>query len=232
MMYRGRNGERDQLGRYLDGATIYLATIYPLVWWHAHLPRGFAWMRTGDFLTGLPPWIAGATGILYLALLAIYVGRALAQLVRRQPISWGKHLVVATTAACWYVGIVATNSDYAFTITNVLIHGVPYMALVFIYARNASHEPGATNGANARLLRGARGIVIFLSTLWLIAYVEEMVWDRALWHDREWLFGSGIDIGTGALILAPLLAVPQLTHYFLDGFLWRRRANPRLGRLL
>jgi hypothetical protein len=26
--------------------------------------------------------------------------------------------------------------------------------------------------------------------------------------------------------------VPQLTHYVLDGFLWRRKANPRLGRLL
>ena len=35
-----------------------------------------------------------------------------------------------------------------------------------------------------------------------------------------------------ALLVVPLLAVPQLTHYVLDGFLWRRRANPRLGRLL
>ena len=31
MMYRARNGERDRLGRWLDGATIYLATLYPLV---------------------------------------------------------------------------------------------------------------------------------------------------------------------------------------------------------
>ncbi|HEU4614218.1 MAG TPA: hypothetical protein VFS15_19120, partial [Kofleriaceae bacterium] len=230
----GRNGERDQLGRYLDGATIYLATIYPLVWWHAHLPRSFAWMRTGDFLTGLPVWVADATGIVYLALLAIYVGRAAAQLVRRQPVSWGKHLVVATTAACWHVGIVATNTDYAFTVTNVLIHGVPYMALVYVYARNAARDPAAKQGASARLLGGgrARAIIVFLSTLWLVAYAEELLWDRALWHDREWLFGSGFDVGSGAVILAPLLAVPQLTHYFLDGFLWRRRANPRLGRLL
>jgi hypothetical protein len=232
MMYRGRNGERDRLGRWLDGATIYLATIYPLVWWHAQLPRDFAWMRTGDFLTGLPTWVADATGVAYLALLAIYVLRALAQLVRRQPVSWGKHLVVVTTAACWYVGIVATNSDYTFTITNVLIHGVPYMALVYVYARNAAREPDAARGPNARLLTGGRGVVVFLSTLWLIAYFEELLWDRTLWHDREWLFGTGIDIGSGAMIIAPLLAVPQLTHYFLDGFLWRRRANPRLGRLL
>lgn len=232
MMYRGRNGERDRLGRWLDGATIYLATIYPLVWWHAHLPREFAWMRTGDFLTGVPVWVADATGIVYLALLAIYIGRAIVQLVRREPVSWGKHLVVATTAACWYVGIVATNGDYTFTITNVLIHGIPYMALVYVYARNAAREPGAERSVNARVLTGGRGVVVFLSTLWLVAYLEELLWDRTLWHDREWLFGTGFDIGDGAVILAPLLAVPQLTHYFLDGFLWRRRANPRLGRLL
>ena len=232
MMYRGRNGEHDRIGRWLDGATIYLATIYPLVWWHAHLPRGFAWMRPGDFLAGIPSWVADATGIVYAALLAIYVVRAVAQLARRQPVSWGKHLVVVTTAACWYVGIVASNSDYTFTITNVLIHGVPYMALVYVYARNAARVPEARGGINARLLTPGRGIVVFLSTLWLVAYVEELLWDKTLWHDREWLFGAGIDLGDGAAVMAALLAVPQLTHYFLDGFLWRRRANPRLGRLL
>jgi hypothetical protein len=189
-------------------------------------------MRTGDFLTGLPVWVADATGIAYLALLAIYLGRAAFQLARHKPVSWGKHLVVATTAACWYAGIVATNTDYAFTVTNVLIHGVPYMALVYVYARNAAREPAARGGTSARLLLRGRGIVVFLATLWMIAYVEELVWDRAFWHDHEWLFGTGFDIRSGAVILAPLLAVPQLTHYFLDGFLWRRRANPRLGRLL
>jgi len=225
MMYRARNGERDRLGRWLDGATIYLATLYPLAWWHAHLPRGFAWMKDGDFVA-LPAWIARVLGIAYAAALASYIARA----VVRRPVAWGQHLVVAATAACWYVGIIGTNSDYAFTITNVLVHGIPYMVLVYCYARAAARE--APDGASARLLTRGRGILVFLSTLWLVAYVEELLWDRTLWHDREWLFGGGFDLGKGALVIAPLLAVPQLTHYILDGFLWRRSANPRLGRLL
>ncbi|HSD86239.1 MAG TPA: hypothetical protein VLB44_01950, partial [Kofleriaceae bacterium] len=175
MLYRARNNERDQLGRWLDGATVYLATIYPLVWWHVHLTgRQFAWMKQGDFVGGLPVWVADVTGLIYAALLVLYVGRAILRIVRGQSTSWGKHLVVATTAACWYVGIVTTNSDFTFTITNVLIHGVPYMALVYVYARNAAREREARGGVNARLLVGVRGIVVFLSTLWLIAYVEEM----------------------------------------------------------
>ncbi len=228
MLYRARNGERDRFGRWLDGATVYAATLYPLIWWHAQLPRGFAWMREGDFVAGVPAWVASAAGVVYVALLAAYAVRALAQLVQRQSVSWGKHLVVVTTAACWYVGIVSTNTDFTFTVTNVFIHGVPYMALVFVYAKAAARE--APRGPAARLL--GRGIMVCLVTLWAIAYAEELLWDRALWHDREWLFGSGLDVGSGAMILAPLLAVPQLTHYVLDGFLWRRRANPRLGQLL
>ena len=240
MMYRARGGERDRLGRWLDGATIYAATLYPLIYWHAHLPRGFWWMKPGDFAGGVPTQAATVAGWIYLALLAAYVARAL----WARPVVWGKHLIVATTAACWYVGIVATNSDYTFTVTNVFIHGVPYLALVYVYARNAAREAESAHGASAQLLglagriggaggagRG-RGLAVFLATLWLIAYVEELVWDRAIWHDREWLFGTGFDAGGAALVLVPLLATPQLAHYVLDAFLWRRRSNPRLGRLL
>lgn len=226
MLYRARNGERDRLGRIVDGATVYAATLYPLIYWHAHLPRDFSWMKQGDFATGLPPWVATLAGYAYLALIGAYVARAVVQ----RPVSWGKHLVVATTAACWYVGIVGTNADYAFTVTNVFIHGVPYLALVYIYSRNAARQPASRDGATAWFVR--RGLVVFVASLWAVAYVEELLWDRAVWHDRPYLFGDGWDSGRAVAILVPLLAVPQLAHYVLDAVLWRRRSNPRLGELL
>lgn len=232
MLYRARNGERDRAGRWLDGATVYMATLYPLIVWHSQLPRAFSWMKQGDFIAGVPAAAAQIAGWIYGALLVAYVVRAAAAIAAGRPVAWGKHVVVAATAACWYVGIVATNADYAFTVTNVFIHGVPYLALVYLYARAASREPASRGGAAARLVDRKRGLVVFLATLWAIAYLEELVWDRAIWHDRSWLFGAGGDIGGAALLVVPLLAVPQLTHYILDGFLWRRRANPRLGRLL
>ena len=33
------------------------------------------------------------------------------------------------------VGIVVFDSDYAFTVTNVIIHGVPYFAIVYSWMR-------------------------------------------------------------------------------------------------
>jgi hypothetical protein len=222
MLYRARVGERDALGKQIDGGTIYLATIFPLLWWHAHLPRRFDWFVTGDFADGVPFALATIAGVAYAAFAIAYVVRA-----ARGPRNWGKHALVATTAACWYAGIVATNSDYAFTVTNVLVHGVPYLALVYVYARaTAAADRATARGPGAQLL--AHGALALLATVWALAFVEELIWDRAVWHDRPWLFGAGTDRASWHAWLVPLLAVPQLTHYVLDGFLWRRRSNPRL----
>jgi hypothetical protein len=144
------------------------------------------------------------------------------------PITWGKHLMIATTAACWYFGIVGTNSDYGFTVTNVLIHGVPYMVLVFIYGRRASISAAIRPTIGQQILR--RGWPVFVATLWAIAYFEELMWDHAAWHEHEGIFGSS-GLGAAATLVIPALATPQIVHYILDGFLWRR-SNPRLRTLL
>ena len=106
---------------------IYAATCFPLLWWHAHPPRAFRWFVEGDFVEA--PWLRAAVGpaaAAYAALAALYVGRAIQRALRGAQINVGKHVVVAGTAATWYVGIVALDSDFAFTVTNVITHGVPY----------------------------------------------------------------------------------------------------------
>ena len=129
-LYRARCGETERAGLWLDTATIYAATLYPLVYWHTHLPRHFDWFVSGDVL-GLPELVERAARPLYVALLSAYALRAVVAWRRGQG-NLGKDVVVVTTAACWYVGIVALDSDYAFTVTNVLIHGIPYFALVYV----------------------------------------------------------------------------------------------------
>lgn len=218
-LYRARLGERDRFGYWLDTAAIYLATIYPLLYWHAHLPRQFWWFLKNDF-AALPAQIVSVLQPIYWFVLGAYAVRSLYRWLIKREGNPGKDIVVATTAVCWYVGIVAFNSDYAFTVTNVVIHGVPYLVLVYWYAR-AQRE---TAPRAYKLM--ARGPVTFLLTLWLLAYIEEMFWDRGLWHERGWLFGPAWSIESLKVWLIPLLALPQLTHYVLDGFIWRRKSNP------
>lgn len=219
-LYRARAGDTARLGRWIDISAIYLATIYPLVYWHTHLPLRFRWFVRDDFAP-LPGLLEQILAPIFWLSLGLYLARmAWLWLVRRAP-NPGKDIVVLTTALCWYVGIVAFNSDYAFTMTNVLIHGIPYLALVYWYRWVRPVTRPAT--ATTHLLR----LTGFLATVWLLAYVEELFWDRTIWHEHGWLFGESWSVGTGwQVLLVPLLALPQITHYTLDGFLWKRRANP------
>lgn len=219
-LYRVRAGEQGRLGRWIDTAAIYAATLYPLLWWHTHLPRRFSWFIAGDLAAGIPPAMSMAALFLYLAILLLYAAHsALAGFPNP-----GKDVVVATTALCWYVGIVALNSDFAFTVTNVLIHGVPYLALVYLYARkNASSESLA-----ATIVR--RGPALLLGIVWVLAFIEEAAWDHAAWHEHRQFFGAEWSLDRFETWLVPLLAVPQLTHYILDGFIWRRGSTKSLFR--
>jgi hypothetical protein len=223
MLYRAKAGETGRWSRRLDAATIYIATLHPLAVWHAQLPRRFRWMIDGDF-TGLPDWLPWVTGPLWAGLLIAYFARSIRRGVTERFWNPGKDLVVATTALCWYVGIVVFNSDYAFTVTNVVIHGIPYFVIVY-FAWQRSATP-ATTGSRWRPL------FLFVGAVWALAFMEELLWDRGVWSDRGHLFGEGWRISNPGDVLVPLLGVPQLTHYVLDGFIWKRARNKSVEQAL
>jgi hypothetical protein len=229
-LYRRRLGAHSMLDRVLDDAAIYSATLYPLLYWHANLPREFEWFIAGDFIPGLPRDAASALLPVHLGIMAAYAGRQLWLLSQGRPVSPGKNVVVATTWAAWFVGIVVLDSDYAFTVTNVLVHGIPYLALVWVYGRN---RYAATSGLVSRAFRPGAW-ALYLAPLVALAFLEEWGWDRVLWHERPGLFpGPALSPGPEALaLLIPLLAVPQATHYVLDGWIWRVRGNPGLRQRL
>ncbi|MCE9545458.1 MAG: hypothetical protein K8T25_08065 [Planctomycetia bacterium] len=221
MLYRARRGETDRVGRWIDSITIYMATIYPLIYWHAHLPRGFWWFMEQDFQPlpgGLERIAESIAAPIYWLALTAYALKSLLAWKRGKP-NPGKDIVVVTTALCWYLGIVALNSDYAFTVTNVIIHGIPYLVLVYWYSISRSPTQPTLGG---RL----RFLVVFLATIWLLAYAEELFWDRGIWHERSRIFGGSLHFGPARTWIVPLLALPQWTHYVLDGFIWRRKSNP------
>jgi hypothetical protein len=216
-LYRARAKETDRLGKIVDSAAIYAATLYPLLYWHTHVPRRFSWFVPGD-VVALPAFLLPIGFVVWASVLTVYAARSIAAHARGTG-NPGKDIVVVTTAIAWYTGIVAFDSDYAFTVTNVFMHGIPYFALVFVKANPKPNQ------------RRAASVFAFLGVLWMIAFVEELLWDRTVWHDRPWLFGEGWDLPSWQLVVVPLLALPQLTHYVLDGFIWKRRRHPSADAL-
>jgi hypothetical protein len=205
--------------RRLDAAAIYAVTVGPVVWWHANLPRAFWWFVENDFLSGLPRWVGTAALAAHFAVLAAWAGLQARRVLRGEGLQVGKVLFVLATWVTWYGGIVLARDDFAFTVMNVLQHGVPYFALLLRYARGR-HAEGGYGSLGVLVRAGLPGFLLFLSAL---ALAEELLWDRLVWHDRPSLFGeSGFTLAPDVLALVvPLLALPQVTHYVLDAFVWK-----------
>ena len=227
-LYGHRGAPLPSWERALDRATVYAITLHPIVVWHTRLPEPFAWLMPGDFATGLPAVMAQVTEPVMWLLLIIFSARQGTLLFTRESWQPGKVLIVLTTFACWYGGIVLLASDFAFTVTNVLIHGLPYLVLTYRYGR-AQRE---RRSISSLVLR--RGIPAFLAVCVGLALLEESAWDYFLWHEHPTWFGSGPELSSATLLwLVPLLALPQLTHYVLDGLVWRvRDEGSVLGREL
>lgn len=212
----------------LDATVIYAATLAPLLVWHFSYPRAFNWFVPNDMLGVHMPWLAAVILWSYGALLLAYVVSEAMALRGGVRFNLPKNLLLAGTALSWYLGIVHFNGDVTFTLFNVVGHGVPYMALVWAYGRKrGAAEHGAP--AVARWFFSLRALPLYLGLLFLLAYVEEGFWDAFVWREHARFFkpfGSlfpAVDDRALLSLLVPLLALPQVTHYIIDAFIWRMR---------
>jgi hypothetical protein len=222
-LYRHGAGERSRLEGRLDAALLYATTLYPLLFWHTH-PRRFVWFVEGDFVTLSSAWITRGAGVVYALLAAAYLVKEAVLYARGRTPSTGKNLVILTTALSWYVGIVRYDSDYAFTVTNVLSHGVPYVALVWIHSRRKWSAAAARSWLG--WVSQPRAAAAFVGVLVFFAFCEEGLWDLLVWGDHPSVFGGRnhvLAMTDSPLLpfLVGLLALPQATHYVLDGFIWK-----------
>lgn len=228
-IYQRLEGAPSQLDKILDSLAIYLSMLYPLAFWHGDAGRVFAWFIPGDFLS--LPSLPAAAGWGYALVLGCFFARQIQKRVLGQAVHWGKAGIVFATAASWYVGIVFFNSDMAFTATNVVSHGVPYLALVWLYGkRKWAREPSWLSTLHKPAAAG-----LFLLPLLALAFLEEGLWDILVWHEHGNIFGNipALDPGSLINIIVPLLALPQATHYVLDAWIWRfDGSNPGLGDYL
>src|SRR6185369_10525430 len=100
------------------------------------------------------------------------------------------------------------------------------VALTWVFARNRDQRL-----RSRRSFFVVRWIPAMVGFLVLLAFLEEGLWDGLVWREHLELFPGFQWLphveGLSALtLLVPLLTVPQLTHYILDGVIWRLRTHP------
>ena len=167
--------------------------------------------------------------ILYFVIVVTYIIKEIIAWTKEKFINIPKLAIITGTLLSWYFGIVYFNGDMAFTLLNVVSHGIPYMALVWIYGQKNYTKPGKGNRF-LQIVFSRYGIVLFLGFIFLFAFIEEGLWDMAVWQEHKTIFGTtrlpSISLNEKLLaFIVPLLALPQITHYILDGFIWRIRQD-------
>lgn len=220
MLYR-RGESRAGWDYRIDQAAIYLATVYPLVYWHTY-GRNFQWFSEFEVVriswVG-PEWVCRAA---YVAVLTAFIVKETIRWRKDGRVNAGKVLLLLATAAAWGTGIIVFNGDLTFTLVNIVSHGIPYMALVWIYQRRKRDQ--AAHAEN-RLLRffQLKYVPLYVLGLMALAYLEEGVWDWFVWQEHANLFGPVFIPASGLALtlLVPLLTMPQVTHYVLDAYIWR-----------
>ena len=227
MRIYSRKEKAPLLYSWIDRFTIYYATIYPILYWHLSGPRNFNWFVDGDFVYMEAKWLLYLATALYVGMLAAYVIKEIVVYRLTRSFNLPKAAIIWGTLFSWYFGIVFFNGDMAFTLLNVVSHGIPYMALVWLYGKKAYSSPDKGNRF-LKLVFSSYGLLIFIGLIFLFAFVEEGLWDLTVWKEHKSVFGTGhwFNISLNEQLLSfivPLLAVPQITHYILDGFIWKIR---------
>jgi hypothetical protein len=216
MRLYARKEPKSKIDRYLDNAVIYAATIYPMLFWFLSKPRNFTWFVENEFLRSENQMLLDDAQIAYFAIMLLYVVRIVALSIRRRFFNIPKNAIIVGTALSWYLGIVYYNNDLVFTLLNVVSHGIPYMALVYL---KEIHQKTQAEIGVLHHLKAYKGILIYVIILLVIAFSEEYLWEVLVWNEQ--FSGPELAVTEWQLLLVPLLTVPQFTHYLLDGFIWK-----------
>lgn len=233
MIYARHEKQKSAYFKKIDHYAIYAATLYPLIYWHTHLPRQFDWFIIGDFIAIDSAAIHVIGLLIYAAIITAYIGKESWQFFESRSINIPKNLLLLGTMISWWTGIIYFNNDSAFTAVNVISHGIPYIALIWIYGNHhgkISPDKRLFGNLTFQQFFSVALLPLFIGCLVLFAYLEEGLWDGFIWTEHKSLFQffqvlpTITDKATQAW-LVPLLALPQTTHYALDAFIWRLSAK-------
>lgn len=214
-----RRHEQPRWAEILDIVFVYIVTIGSILIWHLQGPKSFNWFVEKDFFYLLI--FKDQVEILeklVIVFFFMWVGKEIWMFVRHRLLNPAKSLLIFSTAVSWYFGIVYFDSDFVFTFSNVVSHGVPYMALIWT--------------SQQKQKKVFSFLPLFLGILLALAFFEEALWDSLVWRDHDMFFSSFyflpyLELEFWRALTVSILILPQLTHYVLDGFIWKMKGqNP------
>lgn len=207
---------------------IYTVMVIPILIWHVRGQRNFNWMTEGDFFYFPSSTLEPVLQILFIAIVCFYCLLEIRLKKVNKVLNIPRILLTLSTAFSYYVAIVVTNNDFLFSLINVIGHGIPYMALVWWSEKKSLNE---TSPSLLKMVLSKWGFILFYLIIFAMAYFEEALWDALVFREKPLPFGwtyqflSEIKDSIVLIIVVPLLIMPQIVHYILDGYIWKNKQN-------
>ncbi|WP_298118658.1 hypothetical protein [Flavobacterium sp.] len=208
----------DKTYAWIDNLIIYTATVYPMLYWFLSPKRKFNWFVENEFFKYENPILLQILSWIYFSIILFYFVRTVYVSIKTNYFNIPKNAIIIGTILSWYFGIVYFNNDLVFTLLNVVSHGIPYMALIYL---NEIEKKTIEDLGFLGLLKQFKGVLIFITILLITAFSEEFLWEILVWNEQISI--TNFDFSNWQYILVPLLTVPQFTHYLLDGFIWKSK---------
>ncbi len=232
-LYKRTSKDHRPLDYYLDKLTIWTGALGPLLLWHATPGRELDWFDAGEqFIVRLPPEISPFVYVTMAVTALAYVARQVVRFHEERVHTLGKNLWIFASWTSWSVGI--SDADHPLISAAVinLLHGIPFLVLVWNRCNQRWEGKQGKESPFLAWISQRRTIVLFYGFVLGIALIEELLWDGLVWRvylGDIFILPSAFAAATAQSIVVALLSVPQIVHYFLDGFIWKLDgSNPDL----
>jgi len=211
--------EKNGFSKFWDRIAIYSASIFPMLYW-IKTPRAFNLFVENEFnwLDTIPNYVPLITSIYYL-ILGVWIFKTIYFFIKDRTFNIPKNAIIIGTYLSWYFGIVYFNNDLIFTLLNVISHGIPYISLIYI---REIEQKETSSLKKLSVFKTGFGILLFVLIIIGFAFFEELMWEVLVWREHFSIQAFELSMSWQEF-LVPLLIVPQLTHYLLDGFIWRNQ---------
>lgn len=226
MIYASKEEWRKAIDRIMDKSMSWLITGVPILYWWSHLDsRNYIWFMRGEFIK-LPEVIFPIVWMILILYALVYIAFECLRVFQGRGVNILKYAYILMTFFVWFNGIVWHNSLLIFAFGNILLHGLNYLGIVYLSTKNKLAKDEYETVIGIKWLIGS-GFVSFYLILFFFALIEEYLWDQLFRFEQSTLWGTTFYSITSSLpdffyaLIIWILITPQLTHYFLDGYVWR-----------
>lgn len=236
-LYKARAGEHRRFDYYLDRWALWASALGSVLLWHASPQRQFDWFNAGEsFIFRIDPAFHRDLQLGMAAIAVAWVFRQGQLVARGERLNVGKCLWMVCSWVSWVVGISLSNHPFVSAAFLNLFHGPQFLAIVWHRSRHRFDAHPELTPPLVRAIFARRRWLAFYAVLLGVALLEESLWDGVVWrvYLPSWFSVAAPNVQGAALSAwVALLSVPQISHYYLDAWIWKLDgSNPDLASFL